>query len=463
MWLDDHESQNRSKSPSKQRLIDQGKEVGEYARRFSRFSQGTLIEEGSKERSIEQTQELIDQGEECLFEATFLANEVLVKCDVLLKEGDSWNLIEVKSSTRVKDEHYPDLAIQLYVLKQCGLNVGKIELMLINNTDCVYPNLENLFKFEDLTSEIIRYQQDIEDPVEYFKNVLAQDAVPDVSIGKQCNTPKPCPFIDKCWSDIPEASFDTIPRLHWDKKQNLLSRGILHARDADVSLTGPQQEYVDMQRSGEPVIDRKAIQEKLNTLVYPLYFLDFETINPAIPRYAGMKPYGVFPFQYSCHIVESLKAEAELREYLCTEDYDPREEFLKSLLRTIGNNGSVICYSSYEKTILGNLKEVFSVYGAAIDAVIARLWDLEVIFKKHYKHPGFLGKTSIKSVLPVLVPDAGYENLNIQGGSDASALWQQMIDKDNAEEKREIEDSLREYCQYDTLAMVKLWKHLVTI
>ena len=262
--------------------------------------------------SAKQTEEAIERGDTCIFEATFISNGVLVKCDILQKDTNSWKIIEVKASTVnstvkkskiVKEEYLHDLAIQKYVLTGYGLSVSKTQLMLINSKECVYPDLSNLFSIEDATDQVDPLINDVHNNVETFKTILAGNDEPQVLIGQQCEKPYPCPFKEYCWRDVPEKSIFTISGLRWNKKNELIEKSIFSLEDlpTDYPLGPKQRAYVNSVLHNEPAIDVDEIQQELANLQYPIHFLDFETDNPPIPKFDGLRPYQQFPFQYSCH------------------------------------------------------------------------------------------------------------------------------------------------------------------
>ena len=227
-----------------------------------------------------------------------------------------------------------------------------------------------------------------------------------------------------CWKHVPDVSIFTIPRLDWKKKEALITQGILAIADlpSDFSLTTNQRTYVDSILNDEPYADGDAIAASLADLTYPIHFFDFEAQNPAIPRFDGLKPYEQFPFQYSCHVLHS-DGSIEHREYLHIDSSDPRLALLAALAIDIAPVGSVIVYhQSFEASLLRKLAQNFPKYAKHLESIADRLWDLEDVFKKHYKHPDFRGSTSIKKVLPTLVPALSYKTLSVQRGDQAQTV-----------------------------------------
>ena len=470
LWYEkNHPERETNPSRSQQRKIDQGEEVGILARDY--FPDGVLIDAIDPLVSVEQTKAAIRRGDTCIFEASFIFNDVFVRCDVLQNDANTWKIIEVKASTvkkwlraskKEKEKYLHDLAIQKYVLTGCKLSVSETQLMLINSEECVYPDLSNLFSIVDATDQVNPLMDDVHSNVETFKTILAGDDEPQVSIGERCEKPHPCPFKEYCWRDVPEKSIFTIPGLRWNRKNELIEQGILSIFNLppDFSLTPPQRTYVNSVLHNEPVIGADAIQQELANLQYPIHFLDFETDNPPIPKFDGLRPYQQFPFQYSCHVLQS-DGTVTHHEYLHPDASDPREPLLESLLNHISTCGSVVVYSAgFEKRVLKDLILHFPEHALSLKSIIKRLWDQLDIFKKHYTHPDFCGSNSLKNVLPVLVPSLRHEDLDVQDGPEAQAVWNLMLNTTNEEKKNNMIENLKAYCKLDTLATLEIHKVL---
>ena len=337
--------------------------------------------------------------------------------------------------------------------------------MYINTQTCVFPNLADLFTIADITAEVDLLLTEIPRRLKRFRTTLTENLEPALAIGKHCANPNPCPFTQTCWQHVPEVSIFTIPRLDWKKKDALLAQRVLAIADlpSNYPLSENQRTYVDSVLSRQPVVDRSAIATSLAELTYPIHFFDFEAQNPAIPRFDGLKPYEQFPFHYSCHILHA-NGQVEHREYLHTDTSVPRPPLVVALVSDIAPIGSVIVYhQSFEASLLRKLAQAFPNYMVQLEAIATRLWDLEDIFKHHYKHPDFRGSTSIKNVLPVLVPNLSYKTLNVQRGDQAQTIWENMIACADPVEKQRLMNDLRAYCQLDTLAMVEIYRSLISL
>lgn len=463
LWYEkNHPGRATAPSRAQKRIFNQSRDAKRLAR--DKFPEDRLIDTTDLREAVEQTQEAINSGISCIFNASFIFNDAWwIRCDVLQKDSNSWKIIEVEASVEVKQEYLSDLAFQKYVLTEQGVTISGTEVMHINR-ECVYPDFSNLFTIEDVTDQVNQLMDAVPNNIDTFETILDGDGEPEVLIGEQCEKPHPCPFIEYCWRDVPECcSIFTIPNLRWPKKDELVERGILGIRDLpnDFPLTPNQRNYVNSILNNQPEIDKETIRDKLSELEYPIHFFDFESYNPAIPRFEGLNSYQQFPFQYSCHILQS-DGMITHHEYLHTDTTDPRLPLVKSLLDHISDDGSVVVYSaSFEQGILKNLAQSFTQHSEKLQSIISRLWDQRLIFMKHYKHPGFYGSSSLKAVLPVLVPCLSYEDLDIQEGDEAQAVWNTMINTTNEEARNNMINNLRAYCEMDTLAMVKIHKALL--
>ncbi|MBW2428858.1 MAG: DUF2779 domain-containing protein, partial [Deltaproteobacteria bacterium] len=445
-----------------QAIFDAGHEVGELATRL--FPGGILIDAPYylHEQAIKSTLEAMqDPDVSAVYEAAFAYDGVRIRVDVLERLDDgAWNLVEVKSSTSVKEVYYPDVAVQYYVLEGCGQKVNRAGILHINN-EYVYDgqnlDLESLFSFGDLTDPTISMQAEIPGLLEELKGMLAGDGAPEIRPSRHCHKPYDCEFWDHCTKDTPEFWVYNINGIGQDKLDELADKGIQAIGDIPetfalseiqdrirVAVTD-QQEYISDQ-----------LEAELMDMAYPIHFLDFETIGPALPRYAETRPYQTIPFQWSNHILYE-DGKLDHREYLCNEDKDPREEFTQTLIKALGTEGSIVIYTSYETGVLNSLIKHFPQYANELQAIIDRFVDLYAIIKRNYYHPKFYGSFSLKYVLPALVPEMSYENLSIQDGMQASLDYLRMIHSETpGDVKAAIREDLLIYCGQDTLAMVKI-------
>lgn len=465
LWLYRHRKDLiHETSPEQQMIFDQGKEIGRLARK--RYPGGTLIESDHRQirEAVEKTQAALKNGAGAVFEAAVIFDNVLVRTDILAaNKNGTWDLIEVKGATEVKDEYLPDLAVQTFVLKGAGVPVRKSILLHINSdyARAGEIDVDDLFTAVDLTNDVADVLKEVASNVKNFHAIVASRQTPKIDIGPHCSDPYDCDFIDHCWKHIPDYSIYNLVRISQKKIELLTDKGILKIKDipVDFALTASQQIQVDVEKSGKPHIDESAIREFLSGLSYPLYFLDFETINPAIPPYDGVHPYQQIPFQCSIHKLETENARPQNADFLGDGKSDPRPNVIKCIIDTIGSRGTILAYNSqFENTRLEELADAFPKYARQLRVVAERLIDIAQPFRKsHFVHPKFRGSWSIKSVLPVLVPDMTYDNMAVAHGGEAQlAYFNLMYGKPTDSDRRKIIRDLRDYCRQDTLAMVKI-------
>jgi hypothetical protein len=420
------------------------------------------------------TKQWMDEGLECIYEATFLYEGILVLVDVLKVTPDGLEIYEVKSSSSVKDIYLHDVSIQLYVLKQLGYSVISSNIVHIDNSYVRGDelDLDGLFKIVDVSDEVNALQADIPKRLEEFEAYLTdKENEPDIEIGSHCNNPYECDAKEYCWRvqrDIPEYSMFNIFNLGSKKQIELYEQGVVKIEDIPTSyaMSAIQKQKVQNWKDQATFIDEEHIKDFLDTLSYPIYHLDFETFQQAIPEWRGISPYQQIPFQYSLHI-EHSDGTIEHKEFLADEGADPRYELAKRLVEDIPVDVTVLAYNmSFEKGVNAKLAESFSEFSNHLLSINENVKDLMFPFqKKYYVTPQMQGSYSIKYVLPSLVPPMAeaYKNLNgIQNGSDAMNAFPKLSSM-GREEKEETRVALLEYCKLDTLAMVEVLKKLKVV
>ena len=465
-WLEDHQpGLGRAPDPSQQRRLVAGNKVDKLAR--EQFKNGRLIPYRPQPAEMaDLTAQAIAGGAETLFQATFASDDLLIKADILTHTGKGWHLIEVKSTTRYKKVHHlPDIAFQIHVLQQAGLSITQASLMHLN-TECRYPDLSDLFILTEVTEDAIAFLPQIAIDIEMMRQQITRETSPDVTIGRHCRQPYECPFHSHCWQEVNGWTIYDVTYLRQPKEAQLAAEGTLYLADIPASFAlGDKRAtaFVERVNQQQIMIDQAAIAAKLKRLAYPLYFFDFETIDEAIPAYPGCKPYQQIPFQYSCHILYA-DGHLEHRDFLHTAPDDPRPALVAALLADIGETGHLIAYNiPFERGILNQLADQFPAHQERLQAMANRLWDQLIIFRQHYQHYAFGNSHSLKSVLPVIVPALSYGLLDVQNGTQAQVVWEEMIRCEETAVKNQLIAQLRQYCALDTLAMVEIHKALVKL
>jgi predicted RecB family nuclease len=449
--------------------LEQGREVGRFAR--DAFPGGILVAEESweVETALARTKSLVADGSvPAIFEGTFRYGGALVRVDILQREpGGRWRLIEVKSSVEPKEHYIYDLAIQRHVLAGCGLDISSAGIMHLNR-DYVYDgrqyDLGKLFTITDFTGEVGKL--DVPILLKEQRAVLAASEAPDIQPGDQCNDPYECEFLGRCNPAKPENDISFLPNLRGKRLQALVDGGFHSIKDIpdDFLLTVMQRRNCDAVQTGRTWVS-DTLQDELAGLQYPLYFMDFESLNPPIPRFEGTWPYHQIPFQWSVHRQLAVGAGLDHFEFLANDSQDPRRDFISSLCESLGKHGNIIAYNaSFESQRLSQLADWFPEFRGQIEQIKTRLWDLLPVVRNNVYHPAFHGSFSLKSVLPALVPNLTYEGMEVANGTDAGIAWEKLV-RGNVPgvEKQRLRTALLAYCKQDTFAMVRVLDRLRTL
>jgi hypothetical protein len=472
LYLYKHHYRLKDPTPSSlQAVFNQGTNIGLLAQElFPNGADASPENHFKMVESVEKTQDFISQGDSIIYEATFLYNNVLAALDILVKDEEGWKAYEVKSSTKVSETYIRDAAIQFYTITNSGINLKDISIVHINNQYVKDGELDihQLFTIESVYDQVLEFLPRIPNEVRRLKNVIESPEVPNIDIGNHCLEPYDCDFKGTCWKHVPEYSVYNISRLNKDKKFDLYNQGVITLDQIDLGQTdlNPNQMLqVQSEVDGTTYIDKDEIRNFTNGLSYPLYFLDFETIGPAVPIYQGSRPFQQLVFQYSLHIQYSPNSEIIHREYLANPKEDPRIGFIEQLIRDCGDIGDVIVYNiGFERGKLNDLIKVFPQYKDELEEIVNRLKDLMIPFQqKWYYTPEMKGSYSIKYVLPALVPELSYDGLPIKEGGAASNTFLSMVNGTFDGDFEETRIQLLEYCKLDTYAMVKILDKLFLV
>ena len=449
---------------SKQHLFDTGHEVGVLAQQY--FENGIEIAEEYYEidKAIASTEAAVSAGHPAVFEASACSPDgAYSRIDILSRVSGSnrWDMIEVKATTTVKEVHIADMALQRYAFSGAGHDIRRSILMHVNS-EYVRRGLldvKKLFHLEDCTDFVEDRMKPVAGELRELLQMVNTAEEPEIAIGAHCTFPYECDFIGYCWKHVPEYSVYKL--FSGEKLATLLSEGILDVADvpAGFGATPRRQVEIDAYRRNRLHVDRAAIENFLDRLVYPLFYLDYETVNPAVPLFDGTRPYQAVPFQFSLHIQDRQGGSVEHVEFLHTGQGDPRPNFVKALVDACGGSGSVVVYNqSFESRINNELARAFPDHAQALERINARMADLLVPFRSRaLYHPKMQGSASLKSVLPALVPDLSYAGLEIGDGQTASLAYLNVLKgKLTGSEKQTVLEELRKYCSLDTLAEVRL-------
>jgi hypothetical protein len=460
LHLEKHHPEFGDVSAQTESLFATGHRVGEISQQLYGTSESVEIEFDMRTGiMVHKTRELIAGGADFpIFEATFRHEGVLIRADVLVPDGEGWRVVEVKASTSVKDYHVLDCAIQDWVLRNSGIDVTSISLAHINN-QFVYAgdgNFDGLLIEHDLTDEVRTLEPAVLELVAAAREAVT-GPMPDIAVGARCTSPYECQFINYCW---PTDTEYPIAGLGGGKAKlgEYVALGYRDIREvpAENISAAIQQRIHRVTCSGKPEILDGA-RKDFDALAYPRYYLDFETIGPAIPIWAGTRPYAAVAVQWSCHIEES-KGQFRHKEFLDLSGAPPMRKLAKALIEALGNSGPVLMWTNYEEGVIKNLISIFPDLAGPLQEIIDRLYDLHPVVKQNYYHPKMLGSWSIKAVMPAINPDMDYARLEgIKEGTAASDGFIEAIAPETApERKAELDEQLRRYCKFDTEAMVEI-------
>jgi CRISPR/Cas system-associated exonuclease Cas4 (RecB family) len=438
--------------------IEQGTEVGRRAR--SLYPGGRLTSLNMAVALGETREALADDSVPAIFEGAFLIDNFAARVDVLARTDEGWHLVEVKSSANDREEFIDDMAYTAMVVGRCGLNINRVSLLLVSRDYRLGMTDEKLFVEIDHTDVVLQRVEELKPLWQEIEEITRAPEKPAPRLIYEC---RQCELFGECTGEDIDNHVFNLPRLNQAKFDELVALGIERIEDIPdgFSLTEYQARVVDCVRRNEAFVGEN-LGDELSAITWPAYYLDFETVMTAIPLYPDVAPYTQVPTQYSIHRCPEVGLIDGHFEYLADPARDCREELARRLINDLGEEGSIIAYSNFERAIINGLAGLLPDLADRLLSLNDRIVDLEAIFRRNYYHRGFCGSTSIKRVQPVLIPEMSYEELGIADGDSASAAFAYMaLGKDpNPQGTRE---KLLEYCKLDTLAMVRLHQCLDSI
>jgi hypothetical protein len=404
-----------------------------------------------------------------VFEATFSTDKFVARADAARRNGGSWDLVEVKSGKHpadgdpeaVKSDYIDDLAFTTFVAEASGFRIARCILVLVRGDYQHGKPMSDLLGELDVTKQVLSRAREFASMAPNIATACRAETRPDAKLILACGD---CQFYEThCLGVGVQDPLFALPRLSSKRFEQLKSYGCISALPADAELTDAQRRVADVIRAGRPLVEPEGLKH-LDAVVWPIYYLDFESVAPAIPWFPDTVPYEQMPCQFSIHVCDAPGRESVHHEYLAPLEGDWREELASRLVERLGDRGSIVMYSSYERRMLKYLAATVPELASQLEALDRRLYDLEPVFKNGYCHPAFQGRTSIKATLPALVPDLDYQRLEVRNGDDASGLFALMrVGKYQPAECARYREDLLAYCKLDTLAMVQLHKALADI
>ena len=476
LWLSKYKPELKTEDPSLEARFEAGNVVGDLAMGlFGDYTEVTAYKSDGKldlTKMKKLTIQCLEDGIENICEASFDLNGLYCAVDILHKENGGYAIYEVKSSTHASYIYSVDIAYQKYVLEQCGVNITGTYLVCINSDYVRGESLDinGLFQIIDVADEVNNEIQSVPSLLQKAKEIYSSKEEPAKDIGLHCRDPYDCAFWNYCTKDLPNPSVFDLYRLPFKKALDYYKNGDI-GYDALVLNSNITNEKHLRQISHalsdlDTYVDKEGIRDFLDTLSYPIYFLDFETMQPVIPEYKGTKPYQQIPFQYSLHYIEKEGGELHHKEFLAESGVDPRRALAEQLCEDIPMNVCVTAYNkSFECSRIKELAEAFPDLAEHLLNIQRNIKDLLTPFQAGYYYNRAMGGSfSIKSVLPAIFPDdpaLNYHNLEqIHNGSEAMSIFPKIKDMP-LNEQETVRRNLLKYCELDTYAMVKVWTELV--
>jgi hypothetical protein len=457
LWIQLHEPERIPETDAvTQYLFNQGYLVGELAKKL--FPGGIDVPFDDFAESIKETGKLL-RSRKPLFEASITAGGIYSREDILNPvDEDEWDIVEVKSSTGVKNVHIDDVSFQKHCCDRRGIKIKNCFLLHIDNQYIKEGEIDpaGLFTMQDITTEVGEALIGIEERIAQIIEVISAKECPEVTIGKHCAEPYGC-TLTECWEFLPEGHVFNLYR-GGARSFELFEEGILAISEIpdNYQLSGAQQIQKMCAITGLPHVNREGIIDFLGSLWYPLYYLDFETFGPSIPMFNGTRPYQSIPFQFSFHVVKDEASTPEHFSFLADGIDDPRPVLLSELVKVIGDSGSIVVYNQvFEEGILKDLGRTFPECDSWVSQVCERLVDLLKPFSRFdYYHPLQGGSASLKKILPALT-GRGFEGMDIANGQEASITFQAVTYGEAPEEVRlKVRADLEKYCALDTEGMI---------
>lgn len=465
LYLEVHRKDLLVYSAATEAAFRRGHQVGAIARVIYGGDASVFIPyEGGLKHALAKTRRLLHADRSVpVFEATLQHHGLLVRLDALIPDGDGWRIVEVKASARLKPEHAFDCAIQAWVFRRSGYRLKDVSLAHID-TEFVYNgdgDYAGLLREEDINDDVEALLPSVGEWISDARAVLAGDE-PSINVGKQCFSPYECPFVNHCWpQDTEYPVLGLGGRATRDMLGQLVAEGFTDVRDIPADrLNDTQLRIQRVSRAGTAEVLPGAA-DHIDSLGWPRYYLDFETVSSAVPLWPDTRPYEQLPFQWSCHF-ETEAGALTHADFLDLTGEAPMRRFAESLIRVLGSEGPIIVYSGFEAARLRRLIERFPDLGVPLQQIIDRLEDLLIVTRACYYHPQMRGSWSIKSVLPTVAADLSYEALGeVSDGTAAAEAYVEAIDgATSSQRKEELRIQLLEYCRFDTFALVRLARFL---
>ncbi len=458
-WLSKRKLVPRHTGLNDKLLMLEGRNIHKLSRKL--FSDAVNAQKSEIQTCLQHTKQLIEENKTAIVEASFAAGGFSVRTDIIRRtDSGGWHLFEVKSGSKYKVKYAEDMAFSAMVMTKAGQKVESATLMHLSNSYRIGMGSENLFSYLDCSEKVAAKMSEFIAISQKAFEDIESETMPPPYLKKNC---KNCPVFENCMGkDVKNHIFD-LPRLSGLAIEELISLGAdtIDKIPDDFELTEHQRIVKNCVLTGKTYVGGN-LKTELDNIKYPVFYLDFESITTIMPLYPQTAPHTQILTQFSIDKSENVPEVSQHFEYIADHTKDCRREIAEKLVQYLGEEGSVITYSNYEKIAIGKLSAMFPDLRGELGGIMERIVDLEAIVRKNYYDAGFRGRSSIKKVLPVMIPEMNYDDLAIGEGGDAAAAFAFMAMGLYDEEKiTETKKNLLQYCARDTLAMVKMHKFLL--
>jgi len=455
----------------KNTFYDEKKEVKKLILSF--LGKGLWIKGETVEERVEESKKAVLKKRKAIFNPVFVFDDILIEIDALIWSEKGYDIYDIKSASSLKTIFFDALALQLFVLNRLDIPTEKVILCTIHQNYTFHQKLEpeKLIEKREVRESVLERIPKITEKIETAKKALENKTMSfEKEIGKRCYFPE-CGYLEDCWKkkQVPYPSIFNLSRMDKVSKFELYSQGIKNLKDIPEEivqkLEKKQKIQIEADRTGKPFIDSEKIKEFLDTITYPLYFLDFETVQHPVPRFEGVKPNKHIPFQFSLHYLESETSKLKHFEFLADEKKDPRSFVAEKIVEWINPNHCILSYNSgFEKAVIRKLAEFCPQKSETLLQIAQNIKDLMQPFKNFsYYQKEMNGRYSIKSVLSALIPEESYSKLNIKNGGEATFVYKSLEYIQDEKIKMEKKKDLLDYCRLDTYAMVLILNYLKKI
>lgn len=469
LYLHKHHNHLKGERPKRQQaFFDRSNKTLTLAHQL--FPQGKScfpLKSNLETHPLQLTEELIIAKHPVIYDATFQFEGISTNFNILVNKSDQWVAYEVKNSLKINRNHLQDIALKYYVAKNNGIQLEDIFIVHINGHFSLKNNeldIDKFFKITSIKTEVLELQDEIKEAINTAKNVLMQDKILDIEVDTHCFRPYACDFLNYCWKGKEKSALLSLSGVGLEEKIKWLKNNILEHKDIpqDTILSQRARTQIISHTEQRVFINEEQFTQFMEKLQYPLYFFDIEAFQPAIPIYNNNSPYQSIPFLFSLHYVSRPDDTPQLKQYITPPEKDGREDFLKSFINATEGAGQILVFNAHlEKGALYDLGKRYPQYIVEIKDRIRRIVDIEVIFKQNwFYHYKMNGSYSLKGILPALVDDISYQELNLSNGMNAMIAYQELLDENFEADKQKVLQDLLAYCEMDTYGLYLVFKKL---